>query len=269
MWPAVRAGRSTARSLALKQTMSPELALKLVAILEAYFTVDEVRDLGTLFGLHLATLDGYEQRWLSVARELTESLERGNTRRLLDSLIDLAERRNEDGVAHSTWERQEFHRGMSPTIADAQKLLRTSASPSEITVSAGNVFSAKSMVRELLEAATGGILIVDPYVGVGTLDCLRSVTVPVRLLTGTQQNSVEAGFDRAVVAFCAEGHQLHVRRVQQLHDRHVTFNDRCWLIGGSLKDAGKKPFHCIEITDQKVLVVNDLEAKWLEGTQYP
>ncbi len=249
--------------------MSPELALKLVSIFEAYFPLDELRDLATLFQVDLTTLDEHEPRWLTVARELTENLEQGNSRRLLDNLMDLAETRNQDGIAHTSWERQEFHRSLAPIIAEARKLLATSASPSEITVAAGNIFSAKSMVRELLETAKDGILIVDPYVGLGTLDCLRNLAVPVRLLTGTQQNSVEADFDRAIGAFCAEGHQLHVRRVQQLHDRHLVFNERCWLVGGSLKDAGKKPFNCIEITDQKGIVVADLETKWLAGTPYP
>lgn len=249
--------------------MSPELALKLVAIFEAYFNRDEFRELAALFEVRLETLDAYEPQWLSIARELTTKLEQGNTRRLLDSLLDLADSRNNDGVAHTSWERQAFHQNMAPVITQAQKLLATSASPSEIAVAAGNVFSAKSMVRELLETATGAVLVVDPYVGLGTLDCLRNLTVPVRLLSGTQQNSVEPGFDRAIAAFCTEGHQLEVRRVQQLHDRHLVFNDRCWLVGGSLKDAGKKPFNCIEITDQKAVVVADLEARWLAGTPYP
>src|SRR2546428_13721368 len=64
--------------------MLPELALKLVAIFEAYFNRDELRDLAALFDVRLATLDEYEPRWLSIAGELTANLERGNARRLLD-----------------------------------------------------------------------------------------------------------------------------------------------------------------------------------------
>jgi hypothetical protein len=130
------------------------------------------------------------------------------------------------------------------------------------------VFSAKSKVRDLLETATGEVFIVDPYIGVGTLDCIRNLTVPVRLLTGTHLNSVESDFDRAVAAFAAEGHQLQVKRAPHLHDRHLIFNDRCWLVGGSLKDAGKKPFNCIEIID-KTAVIAELETKWQAGTLYP
>jgi len=216
----------------------------------------------------LETLDDFEPKWLPIVRELITTLEHGNSRRLLDSLLDFADSRNTGGIVHDFWERQEFHRNMAAVIREAQKLLETSAAPSEITVAAGNVFSAKSKVRELLETATGEILIVDPYVGVGTLDCLRSLTVPVRLLTGTHQNAVEPEFDRAIAAFTAEGHQLQVRRARYLHDRHLVFNVRCWLVGGSLKDAGKKPFNCIEIVD-KALVVADLEAKWGTGTSCP
>jgi hypothetical protein len=249
--------------------MSPELALKLVPIFEGYFNHGEFRELVALFEVSLESLDNYEPKWLAVARELTQKLEQGNTRRLLDSLLDLAESRNIDGIAHTSWERQDFHRSMAPVIAEAKKLLETPASPSEITIAAGNVFSAKSMVRELLETANGDILVVDPYGGLGTLDCLRNLTVPVRLLTGNQSNSVEPGFDQAIAAFCAEGHHLEVRRAQQLHDRHFVFNGRCWLVGGSLKDAGKKPFNCIEMTDQKGVVVADLEAKYRNAAPYP
>ncbi len=248
--------------------MSPELALKLVSIFEGYFTIDEFRELVTLFDVKLETLDDFEPKWLSIARELITKLEHGNSLRLLDSLLDFADSRNIDGIAHTSWERQDFHRNMAPVIREAQTLLEASAAPSEITVAAGNVFSAKSKVRELLETATGEVFIVDPYLGLGTLDCLRSLTVSVRLLTGTHRNSAEPDFDRAIAAFTSEGHHLQIRRAQHLHDRHLIFNDRCWLVGGSLKDAGKKPFNCIEIVD-KAAVIADLEAKWQTGTSYP
>lgn len=248
--------------------MPPELALKLVSIFEAYFDWAEFRELVALFDISLDSLHEFEPKWLSVARELIGKLEHGNTRRLLDNLLDLSDSRNNDGVAHTTWERRDFHQSMTPVIREARELLEASAASSEITVTAGSVFSAKSKVRELLETATGDVFIVDPYVGVGTLDCLRNLSVPVRLLTGTHQNSVEPDFDRAVRAFTTEGHHLEVRRAPQLHDRHLIFNDRCWLVGGSLKNAGKKPFNCIEIVD-KTAVVADLEARWQAGTAYP
>ena len=110
---------------------------------------------------------------------------------------------------------------------------------------------------------------VDPYVGVGTLDCLRSVHQKIRLLTASLSNSVEAGFDAALSDFKKEGFQIEVRRTDMLHDRHLVFNGRCWLVGSSLKDAGKKAFHCMEIVDSKAQVVGSLEAKWSTSMPYP
>ena len=248
--------------------MSPELALKLTTILEAYFNADTVRDLAGLCEVELDRLYDQDPRWLAVAREMVEQLDQGNTRRLVDSLLELAERRNDDAVTHTTWERQVYHQGLSPVIQEARKLLESSAAPSELTVAAGSPFSAKSRVRELLESATTELFLVDPYVGVGTLDCLRGLTVSIRLLTGQHSDSIDPGFDRALADFGAEGHSIEVRRAARLHDRHLLFNDRCWLVGGSLKDAGKKAFNCIEITDKGVIVA-DLEAKWQAAAAYP
>jgi hypothetical protein len=66
-----------------------------------------------------------------------------------------------------------------------------------------------------------------------------------------------------------EGFQVEVKRARMLHDRHLVFNDRCWLVGSSLKDAGKKPFHCMEIVDLKAVVIQALEAKWSAAAAYP
>lgn len=130
-------------------------------------------------------------------------------------------------------------------------------------------FAAKSEVREFLEKAETPILVVDPFVGVGTLDCFRSVKVSIRLLTGKHANSIEQRFDAALQSFLAEGFQVDVRQHAKLHDRHIVFNQRCWLVGSSLKDAGKKAFHAIEIIDAKPEVIGALEGKWQAGTPYP
>ena len=247
----------------------PEFAIKLVAIFEAYFSIEEAREIAGMFEVSLTSLDDFEPRWLGIARELAEKLDHGNTRRFVDSVIDLASARNDEGLGRSTYERLTFHQSMVPAIARVRDLLAGSASPSEIAVAAGNVFAAKSLVRELLESATTEILIVDPYVGVGTLDCLRTVSEPMRLLTSLYPPAMESGFDVALAAFNSEGHKLAVRRIQHLHDRHIVFNERCWLVGGSLKDAGKKAFNCMEISDQRSLVVAHLDAKWRAATPYP
>src|SRR5438552_16930081 len=99
--------------------MSPELVLKLVPIFEAYVSDDELREFATMFEVPLQSLQDYPPKRLSIARELVEKLEHGNTRRLVDSLIDFADRRNSDGIAHTTWERNDYHRSSVPMNSDA------------------------------------------------------------------------------------------------------------------------------------------------------
>src|SRR5262249_17954154 len=101
----------------------------------------------------------------------------------------------------------------------------------------------------------------------GTIDCLSEVQQPVRLLTGQHANSISVGFDRVLTDFRGEGHKIEVRKHPKLHDRYVLFNDRCWLAGSSLKDAGKKSFNMIEVVDSKAAIVTEVERKWGEAAE--
>jgi hypothetical protein len=53
-----------------------------------------------------------------------------------------------------------------------------------------------------------------------------------------------------------------------LHDRYISFNDRCWLSGSSLKDAGKKAFNVIEFVDGKTAIRSEIETKWQSAIVY-
>jgi hypothetical protein len=77
--------------------VSAELALKLVSIFEGYFTIEEFRELVAMFDVKLESLDNWEPKWLPITRELTTKLEYGNSRLLVDSLLEFANSRNTDG----------------------------------------------------------------------------------------------------------------------------------------------------------------------------
>src|SRR5690606_11570784 len=148
--------------------------------------------------------------------------------------------RNQRGLANARFERREHQELMAHKLSQLRELLGDPHLPREVAVSAGRPFSAKSEVRELLGGAETPVLVVDPYVGLQTLDCLRDVKHAIRLLTGTGSRAIEVGFPVACEEFRSEGREMVVRRHSKLHDRHVVFNDRRWLIGSSLKDAGNK-----------------------------
>ena len=59
-----------------------------------------------------------------------------------------------------------------------------------------------------------------------------------------------------------------MRRHTTLHDRYLIFNDRCWLIGSSIKNAGKKALNVVECLDNEQAIVKDAETKWTEAIVY-
>lgn len=243
----------------------------LAALLQEYYEPGELHDVAQLFDIELPELwsSSTKQEWLALARQLVENLEQGNHRLLLQALIEQLEVKNVTSIGNTDWERRTAHERLRSKIAELRAEFDQAAVPAEIAVPEGSPFTAKSHIRELLATASTPILVVDPYIGVATLDCLRSVSTSVRLLTGGLPTSIGSGFDSALTDFNKEGFQIEVRRVSMLHDRHLAFNDRCWLLGSSLKDAGTKAFHCMEIVDLKVPVVQTLETKWSVATPHP
>ena len=243
----------------------------LAELLQEYYEPGELQDVAILFGIELPELwsSSTKQEWLAVARQLVEQLEQGNYHVLLQTLLEQLEIKNVTAIGNTDWERRTAHERLRPKIAELRTDFEKTGAPAEIAVPEGSPFTAKSQIRELLATASTPVLVVDPYVGVATLDCLRSVSTPIRLLTGGLPTSIEWGFDSALADFKKEGFQIEVRRVPMLHDRHLVFNDRCWLVGSSLKDAGKKAFHCMEMVDVKADVVQALDAKWSASSAYP
>lgn len=243
----------------------------LAELLQEYYEAGELKEVANLLGVELPDLwdSAPRQVWLAAARQLVERLDQGNHHLLLQTLLQQLKMKNATAIGRTSFERREAHELLRPSIQELGDVFEKAGAPGEIAVPEGSTFTAKSQVRDLLAIASTPVLVVDPYVGVGTLDCLRSVTTAIRLLTGVQHDSIEARFDAALAQFKSEGFEIDVRRVHMLHDRHLAFNDRCWLVGSSLKDAGKKAFHCLEVVDSKPDVVRALEAKWSASAAYP
>jgi hypothetical protein len=204
--------------------------------------------------------------WIAAAHYLLDNVEIGNNRALLEGALEqISVRIQKRVIGAMTINEQELHAKMSEMMTRVEKELGRSAIPHEVSISENHEFTAKSEVRELFESGKTAVLVVDPYIGTGTLDCLRSCGSSIRLLTGKHPNSIEKGFLTALSDFQKEGHSIELRRHLKIHDRHFVFNERCWLVGSSLKDAGKKHFNCIEIIDSKQEVVSGLESKWREA----
>jgi hypothetical protein len=140
---------------------------------------------------------------------------------MLESILLALEQRNKTAIARTDWERRDACQCATPKIERLTAAFEESGIAREVVVAENRPLVAKAEARELLEKAETEIFVVDPYVGVGTLDCLRSANYPIRLLTAKQPNSIEGGFENALKAFREEGHQIEVRQHSKLHDRHI------------------------------------------------
>lgn len=250
--------------------MMLELVPVLADSLETYYTLEELQELSTIFEVALEYEKPFlEQKpaYMTLARKMISEVEIGNNRRFLETVVPNLITRCSARIANTSWQQREHHEQMRPRVARLQELLIPGL-PTEISVSESHPFTAKSRLRELLEEAQTAVTVVDAYIGIGTLDCLRSIRHPVRILTGQRDNSIEKEFDRALKEFRDEGHVVEIRRHTKLHDRYILFNDRCWLVGSSLKDAGKKILNVIECVDSKQVIVADIEQKWVGATEY-
>ena len=249
--------------------MSKHLVPILADAMRAYYTGEELAELCTMFDESVEwDHTRNEPAYLTIAKRLITETEHSNNRRTLSALLPSLFSRCAEQISKTSWERREFHQQMQTRLESLTPLLG-GTTPIEIAVPDGRPFTAKSEIRDLVAKADSGVLLVDPYVGVSTLDCFRDVSHPIRILTGQQKQAIEQGFDSALHDFRAEGRAIDVRRHQKLHDRYLIFNDRCWLVGGSLKDAGKKALNVIECLDSKQTIVRDAEQKWNEGVTYP
>jgi hypothetical protein len=235
-----------------------------VDAIKAYYEARELEELCNSFDIELEN-NGLTHVETRLAKKLISQSEHGSNRRFLESIVPSLLSRCKEGIAKTEWQGRDFHEQMESRLQRLVILMDDQKIPAEITVSENQPFTAKSVAREFLGKAETNITIVDPYIGLGTLDCLRDVRFPIRVLTGDRGDSVELGFDKGLEIFCAEARAIEIRRHAKLHDRYIVFNDRCWLVGSSLKDAGKKTFSVIELVDSKAVILAELDRKWADS----
>lgn len=247
--------------------MSIHLVPTLAEAIKKYYDYDDFLELCDLFDVNVEFNNG-RIAYLRFARNLVTLIDHGNNRKLLQSLIPSLLSKCRNGIATTSWGTKVFHENMEGRILELFSLIENDQLPEQISIEEHKPFTAKSEAREFIGKAETSVTIVDNYVGVGTLDCLRDLDKPVRVLTGSREKNVEKGFTKSFSEYREEGHDIEIRCHPKLHDRYIIFNDRCWMAGSSLKDAGKKTFNIIECVDIKEKIVSDVEKKWAEAEKY-
>ncbi|MBR3823417.1 MAG: ORF6N domain-containing protein, partial [Kiritimatiellae bacterium] len=106
----------------------------------------------------------------------------------------------------------------------------------------GQLWDACSLVEKLIGRAKKTILLIDSWVGPGTLDMLakKRKGVSVGVVTSPRGNKLAAS---DITKFNAQYGGLSVKTSMAFHDRFLIIDDKeLYLIGASLKDLGKKCF---------------------------
>ena len=106
----------------------------------------------------------------------------------------------------------------------------------------GQLWDACSLVERLIARAKSQVLLIDSWVGAGTLDLLakKRKGVSVEVVTSRRGNRMAA---TDVAKFNAQYGGLSVRTSEAFHDRFLVIDDReLYLVGASLKDLGRKCF---------------------------
>ena len=122
----------------------------------------------------------------------------------------------------------------------------------------GQLWDACSLVERLIARAKKSILLIDSWVGTGTLDVLakKRKGVEVKVVTSVRDNKVA---DSDVAKFNAQYGGLSMKTSAAFHDRFLVLDDKeLYLIGASLKDLGKK---CFAFTKLDVGEIRGLKAR--------
>lgn len=106
----------------------------------------------------------------------------------------------------------------------------------------GQLWDACSLVERLIGSAEREIMLIDSWVGAGTLDMLakKRAGVKVTVVASGKGNGLAAS---DIEKFNAQYGGLEVRTSEAFHDRFLIIDGKeLYLIGASLKDLGKKCF---------------------------
>ena len=130
--------------------------------------------------------------------------------------------------------------------------METREAPSQKVFFEGQVYDAFELLVTLVQRAKREIVLVDGYVDTGTLNILAKKAPDVSVTVWTHPRTSLT--ERDVATFNAQYPTLEVRRTTSFHDRFLILDGtEGYLVGASLKDAGKKSFAVAKLEDSAVV----------------
>ena len=124
--------------------------------------------------------------------------------------------------------------------------------PSQRVFFEGQVYDAFDLLVSLVQRAKREIVLIDGYVDTGTLNILAKKASGVTATVWTHPKTSLT--ERDIATFNAQYSTLAVRHTASFHDRFLILDGvEGYLVGASLKDAGKKSFAIAKLEDSSII----------------
>lgn len=126
----------------------------------------------------------------------------------------------------------------------------------------GQIYDAFSLIIKLIQKADYGIVLIDNYVDISTLNILSKKKKNVKAKIYTLKKSKLS--EKDIKNFNAQYPFLEVKYTEKFHDRFLIMDDKsAYHIGASVKDAGKKCFGINQIQDDSIIqdILHRLETQ--------
>ena len=143
---------------------------------------------------------------------------------------------------------------VSKTEEKIDFFVRTSLPPIEGIFYDGQIFDAYKFITDLIKKAKNEIILIDNYIDETVLTMLdnRNPNVSATIYTA----HIGEKLDLALAKHNSQYQPITIEHFSKSHDRFLIIDDDVYLIGGSIKDLGKKvsTFVKLSITKEEFLV---------------
>lgn len=123
----------------------------------------------------------------------------------------------------------------------------------------GDVYRFFADLKELVNSAFSSILIVDPYFNGEAFDTYLAAVDPkveIKILADRYSTDIKQYVEKHQAQFKTA---ISLRQSKELHDRLIFIDDNiAWIMGGSMKDAGKKATYLIPLMTELALAKNKI-----------
>ena len=148
---------------------------------------------------------------------------------------------------------------VAKTEAQIESFVRTALPPREGIFMDGQIYDAYEFVTRLIKSAKKSILLIDNYVDESVLTMMSEKASGVRVDIYTKEVSKPLAL--AADKFNAQYSELMLHQSNTIHDRFLVLDEQTiYLIGASLKDAGKKLFAFTQLSAE---LIEELKGKIL------